>query len=70
MVYKFLLEQLQTYSASPECHLNLVQVLYRTPTFCNQTLLSDIQIEEIQGVIDGFQFANLDEPDTDVLGSR
>jgi hypothetical protein len=39
------------------------------PTFGDQTFLGHVQIEEIQRVVDGFDFTHFDEPVADVFGS-
>lgn len=54
----------------PECQLNSFDVGSWNPALGNQTLLSDIQVEVVESVIDGLDLANLDEPNLDVLGGR
>ena len=54
----------------PECELNCFNVGCWNPAFGNQTLLSDVQVEVVESVIDGLDLSNLDKPDLDVLGGR
>ena len=56
-----------TYSATSQCELNLVQVLYGAPTFGNQALLRHVQVEHVQCVVDRFDLANFNEPNFYVL---
>lgn len=58
---------INTYSSSTQSQLNGLQIQYWNPAFSNETLLRDIQIEEIQGMIDRFYFPDFDEPILDVL---
>ena len=53
---------------SPERHLDLFQIGSRDPAFGDQTLLGHVQVEQIQGVVDGFDLADLDEPPLDFFG--
>jgi hypothetical protein len=54
----------------PKCQLNGFNIGSWNPAFSDQTLLSDIQVEVVESVIDGLDLANLDEPDLDILGGR
>lgn len=58
-----------TYSATSEGKLDGVKVSNRAPHFSNETFLGHINVAEVQGVVDGFHFADLYKPDTDVLRS-
>ena len=54
--------------ATPESLLNAVEVCHRTPALCDETLVGDVQVEHVEGVVDGLDLAHLDEPHLDVLG--
>lgn len=56
-----------TYSASPQSQLNVFQVQNWNPTLCNQAFLCYIKIEEIQRVIDSFDFSNFNKPILDIF---
>ena len=58
----------RTYSSSSKCKLYFVQVSNWAPALSNQTLLCDIQIEHVQGVVDSFDLSHFDEPHLDVFG--
>ena len=47
---------------SPERQLDGLDVRGRDPTLGDQTLLSHVQVEEVEGVVDGLDLADLDEP--------
>jgi len=54
----------------PESQLYGFNIRGWNPAFGDQTLLSNIQVEVVESVIDGLDLANLDEPNFDVLGGR
>ena len=54
----------------PECQLYGFNISSWNPAFSNQTLLSDVQVEVVESVIDGLDLADLDEPNFDILGGR
>ena len=58
------------YRSTTKGHLYLLQVSYWTPTFPDETLLGDVEVEHVQRVVDRLDLAYLDEPDLDVLGGR
>jgi hypothetical protein len=45
--------------------MNVVQIRHWNPTLSNQTLLRHVQIEEIERVVNGFDFSDFDEPTVD-----
>lgn len=55
--------------ASPQSELNGVQVRQGTPDFSNQTLLSDVDVAEIERVVDGLHLPHFNKPHTQVLSS-
>ena len=57
-----------THRASLECLLYLGQISYGTPALSDETFLRDVQIEHVQGVVDGLDLTDLDEPHLDVFG--
>lgn len=59
----------KSYSSSTQSHLNGLDVQHWHPAFSNQTLLRDVQVEQVERVINRFDFANLNEPVLKVLGS-
>lgn len=59
-----------THRAPSERELNGVKVGDGAPDLCNQTLLSHIDVAQVQCVVDGLHLPHFDEPDADVLGSR
>ncbi|CAN7977326.1 unnamed protein product, partial [Ixodes persulcatus] len=57
-----------THSAPAQCKLDLLEVRDCTPALCDEALLGDVQVEQVQGVVDGFDLAHLHKPVLDVLG--
>ena len=54
--------------SASKSHLDLFQVVLRTPALADQTFLSDVEVEHVQHVVDRLDLPDLDEPDFDVLG--
>jgi hypothetical protein len=54
--------------APSQSHLNRRQIGGRDPALSYQTLVGHVQVEEVEGVIDGFDLPHLDEPQLDILG--
>lgn len=48
-----------TYRAPPERELYLVEVLDRTPTLGDQTLLRHVEVEHVERVVDRLDLPNL-----------
>lgn len=48
--------------------MNGLNVQGGDPALGDQALLGDVQVEEVEGVVDGLDLADLHEPDLDVLG--
>ena len=56
-----------THGATTQGQLDGFDVQHGYPALRDETLLCDIQIEEIQRVVDGLDLSHLDEPVLDVL---
>ena len=48
--------------------LDAVEIGDRAPAFSDETLLCDVQVEHVEGMVDGLDLAHLDVPHLDVLG--
>lgn len=59
-----------TYRSSAQSQVDLIQIRHRAPAFRDETLLGDVQVEEIEGVVDGLELAYLDEPHPETLGGQ
>lgn len=57
-----------THRPPPQCKLDGVHVRHRTPHLSNQTLLRDVNVAEVEGVVDGLHLPHLNEPHPDGLG--
>ena len=57
-----------THRPSSQGELDGVQVGDRTPHLSDQTLLSDVDVAEVEGVVDGLHLPHLDEPHPHGLG--
>lgn len=55
--------------SSPQGQLYRLDVKNRYPALSNQTLLRDIQIEQVEGMIYGLYFADFYKPVLDMFGS-
>lgn len=51
-----------SYSSTTQCHLDSFNVQNWHPAFSNQTLLSHVQVEQVERVINRLDFANLHKP--------
>jgi len=49
-------------------HLDLFEIVDRTPTLGDEAFLRHVQVEHVERVVDGFDLAHFDEPHFDVLG--
>lgn len=58
------------YRSTSQSQLNIFQIQDGHPTLGNQTLLSHVQIEEIERVVDRLDFAHFDKPVLDIFGGR
>uniref|UniRef100_A0A1I8G7P7 DUF4455 domain-containing protein n=1 Tax=Macrostomum lignano TaxID=282301 RepID=A0A1I8G7P7_9PLAT len=52
----------------PERQVNLVQIVNSAPGLGDKALVGGLNIEHVQCVVDGFDLADLDEPQAEVLG--
>jgi len=59
-----------TYGASAQSKLDGLKIEGGHPALGNQTLLGNVQVEQVQCVVDGFYLAHLHEPVGDVLSCR
>lgn len=59
-----------TNRSSSKCQLYGFHIQSWYPAFSDQTLLGDVKIEKVQGVVNCLDFANLHEPVLDVLRRR
>lgn len=66
LIYSILLSKhlfhLPTYRSSGERHLDLIEILNRAPTLADEALLSDVDVEHIEGVVDGLDLPHFCEP--------
>ena len=54
--------------STAQSHLDLLQVVDRTPALADETFLRHVEVEHVERVVDRFDLAHLDEPHLDVLG--
>lgn len=57
-----------THRAPPQCLLDSVKVLHRTPALGDQTFLGHVQVQHVEGVVNGLDLPHLDEPNLYVTG--
>lgn len=58
----------KSHRSTTQSHLNGLDVQNRNPAFSNETLLSNVQVEQIQRMINRLDLADLNEPVLKVLG--
>lgn len=58
-----------SYTSSIQSISNAINLKQWDPALADETLLSDVQIEEVQGVINSLNLPHFDEPDSNILSS-